>query len=361
MYKDDNVLFIDFQKADMFFDFETTTDKIYYFVSKAAKTKKYSRVLLTDTWESFSYDLTIEIARRLIDDGHFGAEQISVMFFLYPFSEKYINEFKDLGITALYHVNYFFPRIYFFNQDVYNTPSSERNFLALNNVDTVARRYMISQLHESGINSGISWGGSNEIRAPNDSFFRNKNSLRLTRDFSECCDEDTLNLINKHSDWFSEPHRLDEFDDHSDDRYTINNPFLKYPINLVTETRTQPIYTDNLPFPRDVYSRDYLHVSEKTVKVLMTEQIFFLYSSMGILKYLQDFGFKTFGDYIDESYDSEPNWTVRAQKIATNIKTLMNMPEDRWQKLFAATRPIVKHNREFIEDFTLTARYIVKL
>ena len=65
-------------------------------------------------------------------------------------------------------------------------------------------------------------------------------------------------------------------------------------INLVTETW----YHKN-------WSKNYHNfLSEKIWKSIMTKQIFIVIGPQYTLKYLKDIGFKTFSDYIDESYDN---------------------------------------------------------
>ncbi len=55
--------------------------------------------------------------------------------------------------------------------------------------------------------------------------------------------------------------------------------------------------------------------TEKIGKTMFLRKPFLVYSTQYYLKYLREMGFKTFGDFWDESYDSEPDPYVRASMI----------------------------------------------
>jgi hypothetical protein len=49
---------------------------------------------------------------------------------------------------------------------------------------------------------------------------------------------------------------------------------------------------------------------------------FVIVGTQGSLKYLRSYGFKTFGDLWDESYDDEPDDSKRIEKIAQYVETV---------------------------------------
>ena len=59
--------------------------------------------------------------------------------------------------------------------------------------------------------------------------------------------------------------------------------------------------------------------SEKIIKPLISMQPFFVLGQPYTLKYLQDCGFKTFGDIIDESYDNEVDDVKRFNMVTNEI------------------------------------------
>ena len=92
------------------------------------------------------------------------------------------------------------------------------------------------------------------------------------------------------------------------------------------------------------------YITEKTCKPLMAEHVFVILSGMGFLKNLRDLGFKTFHDYIDESYDQCANLTDRVNGIIKTCKQIKSMDK---KKLYEDTVTIRRHNRElfFSKEF----------
>jgi len=70
---------------------------------------------------------------------------------------------------------------------------------------------------------------------------------------------------------------------------------------------------------------------------------FILVGTQGSLQYLRSYGFKTFGDIWDESYDDADDST-RIQKIAELLKYLDCKSTAEKQKLFESACSIVEHN-----------------
>ena len=88
-------------------------------------------------------------------------------------------------------------------------------------------------------------------------------------------------------------------------------------------------------------------LSEKIFKPIIAGHIFVAFAGAGYLAYLRSFGFKTFSDLIDESYDEEVDPTLRIQEIVALCKRLKQMNHAR---LYEEARPILKHNRELFFD-----------
>lgn len=86
------------------------------------------------------------------------------------------------------------------------------------------------------------------------------------------------------------------------------------------------------------------HLTEKTFKPICLRMPFVLLSTQGSLQYLRSYGFKTFGDLWDESYDDEVNDNVRIEKIAQLLKELDSKTLEEKNQLFHASRDIVEHN-----------------
>ena len=85
------------------------------------------------------------------------------------------------------------------------------------------------------------------------------------------------------------------------------------------------------------------HLTEKTFKPIALGMPFVIVGTQGSLKYLRSYGFQTFGDLWDESYDDEPDDSKRIEKIAQILKLLDGLEEHR-QDIFDSAQEIVRHN-----------------
>lgn len=86
------------------------------------------------------------------------------------------------------------------------------------------------------------------------------------------------------------------------------------------------------------------HLTEKTFKPICLQMPFILHGTRGSLKYLRSYGFQTFGDLWDESYDDEVDDRVRIEKIADLLTTLDKLSQDEKQELYNKALPIIEHN-----------------
>lgn len=85
-------------------------------------------------------------------------------------------------------------------------------------------------------------------------------------------------------------------------------------------------------------------LTEKTFKPIALGMPFVIVGTQGSLKYLRRYGFQTFGDLWDESYDDEPDDEIRIQKIAQVLATLDQLSVDEKNKLFVRAHSIIEHN-----------------
>lgn len=86
-----------------------------------------------------------------------------------------------------------------------------------------------------------------------------------------------------------------------------------------------------------------LHLTEKTFKPIAMGMPFVLVGTKGSLKYLKEYGFKTFEGIWDESYDDAEDQD-RIQRIASLLTSLDELPEEAKQDLFEQCIPIIEHN-----------------
>lgn len=86
------------------------------------------------------------------------------------------------------------------------------------------------------------------------------------------------------------------------------------------------------------------HLTEKTFKPIAMGMPFVIVGTQGSLKYLRSYGFKTFGDFWDESYDDMPNDNERIAAIAKTLKDLDNLSELEKAQLHRDVTETIKHN-----------------
>ena len=89
-------------------------------------------------------------------------------------------------------------------------------------------------------------------------------------------------------------------------------------------------------------------MSEKIFKPIIAGHIFIVLAGAGYLDYLRQNGFKTFHDYIDESYDRETDPIKRVDKIVLCCQDLASRNHI---ELYKQVANITKHNRQlFFSD-----------
>jgi hypothetical protein len=86
------------------------------------------------------------------------------------------------------------------------------------------------------------------------------------------------------------------------------------------------------------------HLTEKTFKPIALRMPFIMVGCAGSLSYLQKYGFRTFAELWDESYDDEVNDLKRYEKIAEVLKELDNCTSLEKQHIFDSAREICEHN-----------------
>jgi hypothetical protein len=89
-----------------------------------------------------------------------------------------------------------------------------------------------------------------------------------------------------------------------------------------------------------------LHLTEKTLRPIAMGQPFILAGTYGSLKYLRDYGFKTFSDCWDESYDMMSDSIERMNKIVDVMSTIVSMQKDKRNEMLERARVIAEYNKQ---------------
>lgn len=96
-----------------------------------------------------------------------------------------------------------------------------------------------------------------------------------------------------------------------------------------------------------------LHLTEKTLRPIAMGQPFILAGTYGSLKYLREYGFKTFADCWDESYDMMTDSVDRMNKIVQIIEDITVMPEDKREEILQKAKVVADYNKQhfFSKEF----------
>lgn len=94
------------------------------------------------------------------------------------------------------------------------------------------------------------------------------------------------------------------------------------------------------------------HLTEKALRPIACGQPFILMATPGSLQYLRNYGFQTFSDLIDETYDEIANPKQRLQKVITEMLRISRLPTSVRHDLFWALRGIAAKNKlHFFTEF----------
>jgi hypothetical protein len=93
-----------------------------------------------------------------------------------------------------------------------------------------------------------------------------------------------------------------------------------------------------------VYFGRRLHITEKTFKAIALEMPFVLMAPAGSLEYMRSYGFRTFADVFDESYDLETDDIHRVERVVSLLKDLDNQSVTERQQIHRACLLAVEHN-----------------
>lgn len=112
--------------------------------------------------------------------------------------------------------------------------------------------------------------------------------------------------------------------------YSIQNGFA----NIITETR---------------YNSPFNYISEKSLKPIQACRPFIMLGPAGNLKMMQDFGFKTFNHWWDESYDSEPNPNKRFEMVYEIVKQILDTDPKQLKQQLNEMDSILRYNKKVLK------------
>lgn len=102
-------------------------------------------------------------------------------------------------------------------------------------------------------------------------------------------------------------------------------------VHLVTET---------------VYYPNNLHLTEKIFRPIVVYRPFILVGAPGNLEYLKRYGFQTFDQWWDESYDQEPDPERRLAMVVEQVERLCQLSPSELDTMYQEMLPVLQHNRD---------------
>ena len=93
-----------------------------------------------------------------------------------------------------------------------------------------------------------------------------------------------------------------------------------------------------------------IFMTEKIWKAVMAKHVFIVHGNYLYLQKFREMGFKTFGNYFDESYDLEQDPDKRIDKIVSLCQNLKDDSKElkhghkKWQDIYLQTKALRQHN-----------------
>jgi hypothetical protein len=135
---------------------------------------------------------------------------------------------------------------------------------------------------------------------------------------------------------------------------SLQYPYVSDNLDPTWEVKAQVDNTVSQTVPWEIYNRTWFSViceslcsgriflaAEKVSKCLHARRLFVLFGIQHYLRYYQQWGFETFGDVIDESYDNIENDIQRWAAAFEQVKYLCNQD---LKKLIPSLKPKLDHN-----------------
>ena len=158
-----------------------------------------------------------------------------------------------------------------------------------------------------------------------------ENLTQATNDklITEAIARDAINNINR----LELPLRID----YQDQDYIPNHSFV---LSAVKQTQESFVYL----VTETCFWETKCHLTEKIFKPIVSRMPFLLVGPAHNLKYLRSYGFKTFSDFWDESYDDIEDPIQRLSAVCNILKKICSYSLDELESLLLTMIPILEHN-----------------
>jgi hypothetical protein len=99
-----------------------------------------------------------------------------------------------------------------------------------------------------------------------------------------------------------------------------------------------------------VYNYPYPQITEKTLRPIACKKLFIIVGSPKTVALLQDYGFDTFNDIIDHSYDNIQDPVKRWMALKNCISNFINTPLDTVKQTMLQIQPRLNNNFEILKN-----------
>lgn len=117
---------------------------------------------------------------------------------------------------------------------------------------------------------------------------------------------------------------------------SLANVYVNSFVDIINETR---------------FAQPTANFSEKVFQAIQYKKPFIVVAPPKTLEYIRSFGFKTFNEFWDESYDTELDHSERLAKIFDLIDTINNTPLEDLRSLYDDMQNVVEHNFNTYKEF----------
>lgn len=123
--------------------------------------------------------------------------------------------------------------------------------------------------------------------------------------------------------------------------------------NASAESLSRMIYTSFCHVVTEtLFYQKAVHLTEKSLRPMVNRRPFLLAGPAGSLAYLRSYGFRTFSDWWDESYDLIEDPHDRLDCIMMNIDKISSWSNSKIKSVLLEMRPVLEHNHNhFYTDF----------
>ena len=134
--------------------------------------------------------------------------------------------------------------------------------------------------------------------------------------------------------------------------------------HIITESDIDNVYTTEnkeLDSKIELNNNLHCHFSEKTTRAISAGMPFVIISSALSLETLKYYGFKTFSDWWDESYDLQLNWNDRFEKIKEVLLYISSKSTEECFQIYKEMIPTIIHNRKLHDELKSKYNFFDKM